>query len=694
MTEHRSARRPNRAPRGRHTARPSTPSPRARGEAAADARARAFGDTSPSLREETEPMSRDDAASPPVHEPAETDAWETSVTRATPEGGPSAAEQEPGTTDEEPEPGRDHEPIRDEPATEALAPVAAVGATEPSTAGHAEPATDEPATRRGTGAAAAARGRRRATPSRGSLPVAAGWTALTSLVPGSGLIPTRLRALGLLLVTLLVLVVGSAAAWYLLGDPLPTVLGLASRRGVVIGALVVLVAVGLVWLLQILLANIAHNAKQRLRGVRRAVSTVLAVLLMAATAMPFALGAQSLYAAQGLLGNTTVFSGTGDGKIVAGQDPWAGTERLNVMLLGQDAGADRVGTRPDTIMVASIDTRTGRTALFSLPRNLQYVRFPEGTVEAEQFPEGFDAFGTDENLLNAVWQWADENKDLFPGDPQPGLTATRHAVEQTLGLKTDYYAMVDLQGFEDLVNAIGGVDINVERRIPIGGGTNQSTGGKYPITGWIEPGEQHLDGYHALWYARSREGSDDYNRMCRQQRIVRIVSEESDPARLALAFPQLVTATENNIVTDIPPAHLDAFVELAMRVKDSGFQSYPVNHDVDAPGSDSWSQGGHPDWDYLHQWVQASIEDSMTSTVAVSVKGTEASSTPSPAAPGAAEPSPAAESSPAAQPVESPTGEATDAPAEGQDPAQPAAPAAPVIAEDPLKSCLPASEQG
>lgn len=687
MTEHRSARRPNRAPRGRHTARPSTPSSRAHGDAAADARARAFGDTPPSPREGAGPVTRDEASSAPGHEPAEADAWEASGSAHAPEGGPAVA-QEPGTTDEEPEPGRGHEPERDEPATETLAPVAAASPTEPSASVPAEPASDEPAARRGTGAAAADRGRRRATPAPGSLPVAAGWTALTSLVPGSGLIPTRLRALGLLLVTLLVLVVGGAAAWYVLGDPLPTVLGLASRRGVVVGALVVLVAVGLVWLLQILLANIAHNAKQRLCGVRRAVSTVLAVLLMAAVAMPFALGAQSLYAAQGLLGNRTVFSGTGDGKIVAGQDPWAGTERLNVMLLGQDAGADRVGTRPDTIMVASIDTRTGRTALFSLPRNLQYVRFPEGTVEAEQFPEGFDAFGTDENLLNAVWQWADENKDLFPDDPQPGLTATRHAVEQTLGLKTDYYAMVDLQGFEDLVNAIGGVDINVERRIPIGGGTNQSTGGKYPITGWIEPGEQHLDGYHALWYARSREGSDDYNRMCRQQRIVRIVSEESDPARLALAFPRLVTATEDNIVTDIPPAHLDAFVELAMRVKDSGFQSYPVNHDVDAPGSNSWSQGGHPDWDYLHQWVQASIEDSMRSTVAESVKGTEASPATSPATPGAAE------SSPASQPADSPTGETTDAPAEGQDPAQPAAPAAPVIVEDPLKSCLPASEQG
>uniref|UniRef100_UPI001C3C7A73 LCP family protein n=2 Tax=Bacillati TaxID=1783272 RepID=UPI001C3C7A73 len=113
--------------------------------------------------------------------------------------------------------------------------------------------------------------------------------------------------------------------------------------------------------------------------------------------------------------------------------------------------------------------------------------------------------------------------------------------------------MVNLKGFEDLVNALGGVDLVVERRIPIGGGASE-------VEGYIEPGEQKLDGYHALWYARSREGSDDFNRMCRQQRIVRAVSEEADPTSLALSIPRLVTATEENIQTDIPVGNVDAFV--------------------------------------------------------------------------------------------------------------------------------------
>ncbi len=156
--------------------------------------------------------------------------------------------------------------------------------------------------------------------------------------------------------------------------------------------------------------------------------------------------------------------------------------------------------------------------------------------------------------------------------------------------------MVDLEGFEDLVDAIGGVEIEVERQIPIGGGTNQATGGgKYPITGYIEPGLQKLDGYHALWYARSREGSDDFDRICRQQRMVRVVTQEADPATLALSFPSLVSATEKNIETDIPVKDLDAFVDLALRIKDAGYNSYPITEDVTPPSYNA-------DWDYLKKW--------------------------------------------------------------------------------------------
>lgn len=521
----------------------------------------------------------------------------------------------------------------------------------------------------------------------GSLPKVAMWTVLTTILPGSGLLTTRRRRLGWILLAILGLSAVALAAFLVIGDPLRTGMMLLAHRSVLIGIMVAIGVVGLVWALQIVLANLAHTRRQRLEGAKRHLAFALAALMVVAVAVPFGRGVQSLWAAQGLLGSESVFAGGGgrDHPFVEGKDPWANTKRVNILLLGQDSGVDRTGTRPDTIMMASIDTASGQTALFSIPRNLEKVRFPKGTSAAKAFPDGFDYFGKNQDLINAVWTWAEDHPDLFPGDPNPGLTATTWAVEETLGLESDYYAMVNLQGFEDLVNAIGGVDLVVERRIPIGGGVNQATGGKYPVTGHIEAGEQKLDGFHALWYARSREGSNDFNRMCRQQRMVRAVTEESDPTTLAMSIPGLVTATEENIQTDIPVANLNAFVDLALRVKDGGFTSYPITQDV--------TPSGNPDWDYLKEWTAASIQDSVKKDEPESVLGETEPGSTDPADTGAPPPAdgegdPSAETTEEAPATEEST-EATTGTTTEEKPTK-----APEIDHDPLKSCLPGAEQG
>ena len=303
------------------------------------------------------------------------------------------------------------------------------------------------------------------------------------------------------------------------------------------------------------------------------------------------------------------------------------------------------------------------------------MRFPKGSAPAEQFPDGFTYYGHNQNLINAVWTWADEVRpDLFPNDPNPGLTATKMAVEQTLGLKLDYYAQVNLKGFEDLVDAIGGVDFEVERRIPIGGGAAK-------IEGWIEPGWQHLDGYHALWYARSREGSSDFDRNCRQQRIVRAVTEEVDVPKVALSLPRLLSATQRNMVTDIPSSRLDAFADLAMRIQKGGFNSYPITPDVTNPGN--------PDWEYLHTWVQASIDDSMKGAAPKSVRGGDAKD-------GSAGTKDEAPASPTATPTAtqepSPSASESASPTESSSPSNTGtggATKAPEIEKDPLWRCMP-----
>lgn len=527
--------------------------------------------------------------------------------------------------------------------------------------------------------------RTRSAPARGSLLTVSGWTALGSLIPGLGLLPTKRTKLGRFIVALVVLVViaavVAAAVAISRGNTLETLFDLGTNRPFLIAALVTVLVIGAAWVAIIAVTNHELNLRERLRGSAKVASMALAYVFILLVAIPTTHAAHSLWATQQLIGNNKVFGGgDDDDRLTQGPDPWKGIERVNIMLLGQDAGADRTGTRPDTIMVASIDTQTGRTALFSIPRNLQYVEFPEGTAPAKEFPNGFTYYGRNQNLINAVWAWASEVRpDLFPGDPNPGLTATTWAVEETLGLKVDYYAMVNLQGFQELVDAIGGVDIEVERDIPIGGGNSK-------VEGYVKKGKQRLNGYQALWYARSRQGSSDFDRNCRQQRIVRTVAEEANVTKVVLAIPRLIGATERNIETDIPSSRLEAFADLALRIQKGGFKSYPINPSV--------TPSGNPDYPYLEKWVQASIDDSMEGV------------TPAPSPSATLEASPSAV--PSTQAGQTPSENATTSPQEST--AEPSASAestqqdseqaAPkddssetvVVNKDPLAACMPGNE--
>ena len=240
--------------------------------------------------------------------------------------------------------------------------------------------------------------------------------------------------------------------------------------------------------------------------------------------------------------------------------------RLNVLLVGSDAGPDRTGVRTDTMILASLDTRTGRTVLFTLPRNLERVPFTPGSVMARQFPSGFVGSCAPDCLLNAVYHYAATNRpDLFPGDPDPGMTALRSAITEILGVPVDYQANVDLAGFAKLVDALGGVTIRVERRLPIGG--LDAFGNHVRPAGYIQPGLQHMNGDTALAYARSRSDSSDYERVQRQRCLLGAIQRQADPTNVLANFSQLASSTADALQTDIPRSLLPDLVKLAFKVK-------------------------------------------------------------------------------------------------------------------------------
>lgn len=230
--------------------------------------------------------------------------------------------------------------------------------------------------------------------------------------------------------------------------------------------------------------------------------------------------------------------------------------RYNILLLGGDSGPDRSGVRPDSLTVASIDAKTGRTVLVGLPRNLEDVPFPAGSVMGKEFPKGFDCEGC---YLNSVNTWANDHADQF-GEKSPGLDATMDAVQEITGLKLNYYAMVNMKGFAKLIDAVGGVTMNVRERTAIGGIGS-------PIRGYIKPGKQKLTGDQALWYSRSRVLNSDFSRMGRQKCVMNAMLQQMSPQKVLLNVGKIASSGRELLSTDIPQQDLDVFMDLALKAK-------------------------------------------------------------------------------------------------------------------------------
>jgi LCP family protein required for cell wall assembly len=260
--------------------------------------------------------------------------------------------------------------------------------------------------------------------------------------------------------------------------------------------------------------------------------------------------------------------------------------RYNVLLLGGDSGADRWGMRPDSITVASIDAKTGQTILFGLPRNMTNFTFPEGSAMAEQFPDGYD------DELNSLVTFALDNKALFKGMGDPGVAATTEGVEGITGLKINYYAMVNLDGFRNFISAMGGITLNVREAIPIG------RIGK--IDGYVKPGVRKLNGFEALWYARSRAAADDYSRMARQKCVMNAMLQQLSPAKVITKFEALTKATKGLLQTNLPASELSKFAELAMKAR-----SQPVKTVSFVPPA---INTGNPDLAKIRDMIKAAID--------------------------------------------------------------------------------------
>jgi LCP family protein required for cell wall assembly len=457
---------------------------------------------------------------------------------------------------------------------------------------------------RENGGASAPVGPRHASQPRraGSLLGVLGLTALSTVLPGSGFLALQRTRLGAVVLGTFVLLLGLAA--YAALDRRQELIRMAVQSDWLGRAVVLFAVVVAVWAVVVVATDVLSRPKT-LSRVGHVVATAFTVLMCALLAVPFVVGMSYASAQREFLGEVftsgEVSKSATRPEVTDEADPWRGQDRVNVLLIGSDAGPNRVGIRTDSIIVASIDVQSGDTVLFSLPRNLQQVPFAEGSKLDELYPQGFDGPGDPlQWMLNGVYSQVPE---LHPGvlgeSDNEGADALKLAVSGALGIPVDYYALVSIPGFVQFIDAMGGVTVNIDQPIPIGG-----VEGRREPTGYLDPGpDQQLDGFEAMWFARGRYGLDDYDRMRRQRCLMDAVIERADPTTLLTRYRSILDAGKDLLLTDIPAERLPDFVDLAFMVKEGKLRSVVFARSKNfAPES--------PDYSAVHDVVEKATDGS------------------------------------------------------------------------------------
>jgi LCP family protein required for cell wall assembly len=268
-----------------------------------------------------------------------------------------------------------------------------------------------------------------------------------------------------------------------------------------------------------------------------------------------------------------------------------GQETINFLLIGSDKRSG-ASFRTDTMIVAILRPDEGQVSLISIPRDL-WVSIP----------------GRENNRINTVYQ-----QGISSGYPGGGPGLLKDTIQYNLGIRIDHTAMVDFDGFRKIVDTLGGVDIPVS----------------CPYTDWklidpsynpeieanwflhtVNPGVIHMDGDLALWYARSRQKSSDFDRGRRQQEVLRAIFAQALQAGTLTRIPELYNNVKDSVETDLGLADLLQLALNAPKMTNADIRSYYIR----PPYVTSWitNQGAYvlsPNQELLSQLLTEALSPS------------------------------------------------------------------------------------
>lgn len=313
-----------------------------------------------------------------------------------------------------------------------------------------------------------------------------------------------------------------------------------------------------------------RKKRRKRRSSKRIIAIVLVLLLVAGI-----VGASYYWFDSNIIKNKAQ---TSDGMMVA-------EDKVTIMIMGVDSRADDVG-RSDTLMVATVDPNKKKAAILSIPRDTR--------VKIEG--NGYDK-------INHAYAFG-------------GHKLTQKTVEDLLGVPIDYYIVINIQAFERVIDAIGGVDINVEKRMYYEDPWDDDGG----LVIDLKPGQQHMDGKTAIQYVRYRDSEGDIGRIARQQHFMKAVLDQIISPSIITKLPAIIKEVSSAVQTDMSTSKMISLVNILKDARDNGLNTEMV------PGKPAYIQDISywiPDIQKLRQTLaelldvkmDAKVEKSMNTTV-------------------------------------------------------------------------------
>lgn len=242
-----------------------------------------------------------------------------------------------------------------------------------------------------------------------------------------------------------------------------------------------------------------------------------------------------------LIGGLIYYLYTNDNEDAAPTVTTQQSNAINIMIMGVDRRADDVG-RSDTLMVLTYNPADKKASLLSLPRDTR--------VHIEK---------NDYDKINHAYAYG-------------GHELTKKTVEAFLNVPVDYYVMIDVHAFEKIIDAVGGVDIDVEKRMYYEDPWDDDGG----LIIDLYPGKQHMDGKTAIQYVRYRDGEGDIGRITRQQKFIKAFMSQIISPSILPKLPEIIQNISSAIQTDMPIDKMISLMTDLPTVQQNGLNSTMV----------------------------------------------------------------------------------------------------------------------